>query len=239
MVKIQKLIANYKYIITLILIILILILIIVNINVIIAIIYNIHLYLNSKFRYFYKDNKESTTGYWSAEQRKTSHRCSEDLANFLINYYKNKNAKSVIDIGCGDGSYVYRLRNNGINAYGVDNNNTNNDLIRFDLSEEYINPKEYVQSFEVGEHIPKKYEDQFFDNICNNAERGIIMSWALPGQGGDGHVNELPVSYVIKSVEMRGFKLNKIETKKIRESITRYTLSFIYFRYNLLIFDRI
>ena len=64
------------------------------------------------------------------------------------------------------------------------------------------------------------------------------MSWALPGQGGDGHINEKSTTYIIKEVEKYGFKLNKKKTNEIRQSID-ISPTFMYFRHNLLIFDKV
>lgn len=54
-----------------------------------------------------------------------------------------------------------------------------------------------MQSFEVGEHILAEFENNFIKNIADNARKGIIMSWALVGQGGYKHVNERNNDYII------------------------------------------
>ena len=51
-------------------------------------------------------------------------------------------------------------------------------------------------SLEVAEHIPLENEEAYLDNCCKLCEIGCILSWALPGQGGLGHVNEQPNEYV-------------------------------------------
>lgn len=65
------------------------------------------------------------------------------------------------------------------------------------------------------------------------------MSWALPGQGGDGHINEQSTSYIITKIEKCGFKLNREKTNEIRKNITISSPIFLYFRYNLLMFDKV
>jgi hypothetical protein len=45
-----------------------------------------------------------------------------------------------------------------------------------------FNKVDWVICLEVGEHIPKQFENILFDNMCNHATEGIIMSWAFPGQ---------------------------------------------------------
>jgi len=199
--------------------------------------YATHLRLNSILRYGYIDNKKNSTGYWDDSQRNT-HITYDNLKKYLLSYYKKNKVNDVLDLGCGIGSYIKYLRENNIDAVGVDKIENIGYIDNQDLTKPYNNPKSYVQTFEVGEHIPKIYENIFFDNICNNAKNGIIMSWAMPGQGGDGHINEKKTIDVINAIESRGFKLNTEETKKIRKSIgTSY--NFFYFRHNLLIFNRL
>ena len=206
-------------------------------EIIVDFVFFIHLFLNFHLRYMYIDDKHSSTGFWSDEQRKT-HITNHNLKKYLLKYYKSKKAKKIIDLGCGTGEYVKFLKNNNINAIGVDNCDSCKNIEKWDLTKLYNNPADYVQSFEVGEHIPKKYESVFIKNICNNAKKGIILSWALPGQGGDGHVNEKSTKYIISMIEKNGFKLNERKTQEIRNHIG-LSLRFLYFRHNLLIFDKI
>jgi tryptophanyl-tRNA synthetase len=43
---------------------------------------------------------------------------------------------------------------------------------------------DWIISLEVALHIPEKYEAVYLDNILRHAKEGIILSWAVPGQGG-------------------------------------------------------
>ncbi|CAG2225446.1 unnamed protein product [Mytilus edulis] len=63
---------------------------------------------------------------------------------------------------------------------------------------------DWVVSIEVAEHIPKEYEEIFLDNIFRHANEGIILSWAVPGQGGLNHVNNKPIEYVIEVMNKHG-----------------------------------
>jgi hypothetical protein len=208
-------------------------------DLIIDLIWKIHLFLNKHTKYGYKTNTKNSSGFWMDEQRNTHQTCLS-LANSLVEYYKKNNSSSVIDLGCGNGDYVNYLNSNGVKAYGIDMNPSlkKPTFFKYDLTKPLTLKADFVQSFEVGEHIPVKYMKIFINNICNNARRGIIMSWAIEGQGGDGHINELPVEKVVYLVEKNGFKLNKNNTLWIRENID-YDIHFIYFKYNLLIFDKI
>merc|ERR1739842_266376 len=65
---------------------------------------------------------------------------------------------------------------------------------------------DWAMSIEVGEHIPAESEDIFIDNITKHACKGIILSWAVPGQGGQGHINEQYNGHVIEQLKKRGFR---------------------------------
>ena len=84
-----------------------------------------------------------------------------------------------------------------------------------DLSEpiKFDTPFSWVMSLEVGEHLPKKFEDIFINNLHNNNEKGIVLSWAVKGQGGDGHFNEQNNDYIKSKICNLGY-INDIETEK-------------------------
>ena len=67
---------------------------------------------------------------------------------------------------------------------------------------------EWVISLEVAEHIPHQYEEIFLSNLARHAKTGIILSWPLPGQGGNFHVNEHPIDYVTDVMQTIGFELD-------------------------------
>jgi hypothetical protein len=71
---------------------------------------------------------------------------------------------------------------------------------------------DYVQSFEVGEHIYSDLEENFIYNVVSHANKGIILSWSIVGQGGYMHVNNRDNGYVIEKIEKYGFKFNQQET---------------------------
>ncbi len=97
----------------------------------------------------------------------------------------------------------------------------------------HLNMYDWVISFEVGEHIPKAYEAMYLDNICRYAREGIILSWAVPGQGGHSHVNGQPFEYIVKQMEMRGFEIIPDFSKEIKENSVASWL-----RSNLNVFKR-
>ena len=70
-----------------------------------------------------------------------------------------------------------------------------------DLGEKY----DWVISLELGEHIPKRFEKTFINNLITHAKNGIILSWAVKGQGGVGHVNCQNNDYVKARMKELGF----------------------------------
>jgi len=49
-------------------------------------------------------------------------------------------------------------------------------------------------SLEVAEHVPESSSRQFVENLTRHAD-AIMFSAAVPGQGGEFHINEKPLSY--------------------------------------------
>jgi cyclopropane fatty-acyl-phospholipid synthase-like methyltransferase len=145
------------------------------------------------------------TGFWSGNDTAEYHKFDIGLANALVELFKNC---TVLDLGCGQGRYVQKLNDCecSIMATGMDgspdsfigDNCFTKDLTIPFVYKDFGKISDWVMSLEVGEHIPKEYTQTFIKNIKNNSTKGIVISWAIPGQGGDGHVNELPNEEVIK-----------------------------------------
>lgn len=131
--------------------------------------------------------------------------------------------KSVVDIGCGDGSYVKYMQSAGLDVIGYDGNPLTEDITSgqcfcADFSEpQYLGIHDAVLCLEVGEHIPADYETVFLDNLARHAEKVIILSWAIPGQGGFGHVNERSNAYIIEIMKLYGWSIDWEKTGYLRE----------------------
>ncbi|XP_052084776.1 uncharacterized protein LOC127721971 [Mytilus californianus] len=93
---------------------------------------------------------------------------------------------------------------------------------------------DWVVSIEVAEHIPKEYEQIFLDNIFRHANEGIILSWAVPGQGGLNHVNNKPIEYVIEVMNKHGFQRDDTSSKLLQEAST-----FPHLKRNLYVYKRL
>ncbi len=141
---------------------------------------------------------------------------------------KHKDA-SILDVGCGPGIYVKAMRDAGLNAFGVDNDER---LVEGDLGdghptycwranvteryEKYISdaPCHYgvVLSLEVGEHIPHHDHNDYLKYILtifgNRDEGALYFSAARPGQGGEGHISCEPKAYWVEKLYHAGFWLD-------------------------------
>ena len=124
--------------------------------------------------------------------------------------------KSVVDVGCGDGSWLFVLQED----YGKD------DILGIDgpwIHEDQLNiPKEcflrapldeslpidrkfdMAISLEVAEHLPEARAEGFVEDLTRLAPL-VLFSAAVPGQGGTNHVNEQWQDYWIALFGARGF----------------------------------
>lgn len=137
--------------------------------------------------------------------------CHNDLAfhgdsDIILEYVlKLVNAKSAIDVGCALGTWMYSFKKLGvIDVKGLDytfEGKTINELfseenlITHDLNvSPYISDTKYDMALclEVAEHIDNP--DNVIDTLVNLSDV-ILWSAAIPGQGGEGHVNEQYPSY--------------------------------------------
>jgi len=180
----------------------------------------------------------SPTGVWSpAEAQEQNYPKSEKLAKNITSILHRR--VYVIDFGCGDGYYLKYLSDNGFKyVIGVDGIKSTDHkfIMESDLSVSRSFPwRGYVLSLEVGEHIPKQYEQVFIENLCRHCSQRMIISWALPGQRGLGHVNCQPNEYIIGEIEKRGFKFNKNVTDFLRADIEQHVS---YFKNTLMVFDK-
>lgn len=162
---------------------------------------------------------------------------AEEIGNFLI----EKGAKSFADFGCGNGNYVKYFRDRGLTFSKGFDGNPDTQKITGGVAEvlDLAKPQDlgrrfsWVMSLEVGEHIPKRYQEIFIDNIVRHAESGIILSWAVPGQGGQGHFNERSNESVRHSFKKRGFISECSLEERFRTSSDIW-----YFRETILVFER-
>lgn len=105
--------------------------------------------------------------------------------------------QSMIDLGCGDNTMVKVARGLGVDAIGVDilpTADVVHDLTQpLDINGIY----DLVLCLEMAEHLPLEAAKQLIVNLnlhSHNNSR-LVFSAAMPGQGGNGHLNEQPPRY--------------------------------------------
>lgn len=161
-----------------------------------------------------------STGIWNIEEAKVEHAFDKKLAIELTKILPKE--EKVVDLGCGRGDYLSLLQFNGFDCVGYEGTPDIKSIASFpfinqaDLSKEIETEKGTVLCFEVSEHIPKEYEDVFLRNVVNASTGLIIISWAVKGQGGHGHVNEQDAGYVINKFKELGYWFNDGYSKHLR-----------------------
>jgi hypothetical protein len=116
---------------------------------------------------------------------------------------------SVLDLGSGLGYSAAYFFRKGLRVVAVDGLEANvrgavYPTIRVDITQsKVICPVDLVHCQEVVEHIEERYLGNLLDSICNG--KFVLMTHALPGQGGHHHVNLQPSQYWIDHMHERGF----------------------------------
>lgn len=107
---------------------------------------------------------------------------------------------SVVDVGCGDGSWLAAFRRLGVGeVLGVDGDYVDRSLLQIprecfralDLTEPFNLGRTFdlAMSLEVAEHLSPEAAPHFVESLTALAPC-VLFSAAIPFQGGDHHVNE-------------------------------------------------
>ncbi len=185
--------------------------------------------------------KIHSRGYWAGRGAAEEHVHDEQLEAELVQFLKVEQAESLVDFGCGLGLYVQALRNQGFTATGYDGNPDTPKISKkigkvLDLSKKFQLRKKFdwVMSLEVGEHIPHEYEETFVKNLDRHAKKGIIISWAVPGQKGLGHFNEQSNEYIRSLITNLGYTNDLEAEAKFREQA-----SLSWFKDTIMVFRKV
>ena len=161
------------------------------------------------------------------------------LAESIAEVLRQEDIHSVYDLGCGHGEYTKHLKNSSFECSGFDGNPYTNRITSglcntLNLSQDLDLPTaEAVICLEVGEHIPKKFERTLIDNLSKSTSNLLIVSWAVEGQIGEGHVNCRNNDYIKQVFESKGFiNLPDYEIKLRQDS----TLS--WFKNTIMVFKK-
>ena len=165
----------------------------------------------------------SLTGAWQNTEftHLIDNRFGESLL-FILQQYK---ISSLTDLGCGTGAYIRMIENKNIKTQGFDGNP---ETKKYDVSgglcvgpvditqKRFWDVTDAAMSIEVAEHIPAEYEEAFINNLVNSARHLIFLSWGVPGQGGEGHVNGKLGEDVVKKMNQRGWKRSNDYTQRLQ-----------------------
>ena len=127
---------------------------------------------------------------------------------------------SVLDIGSGIGFSSEYFFRKGVRVVAVDGLPTNcvnakYPTVLHDLTKgPFVTSVDMVHCQEVVEHIEERYLDNLLASMA--CGRVVVMTHALPGQGGYHHVNLQPPEYWIHHMARYGMKLLAHDTDTVR-----------------------
>lgn len=170
-------------------------------------------------------NNRKDSGIWPIETAMNAHVNCENLAHWLI--HNIDPLQPIYDLGCGKGFYLNKLDLAGFKFLKGFEGTEGIGLISYFkniVTKDITLPIRCVDSakgtvlcFEVMEHIDQRYSDDVMNNIRRLCDTRLVLSWAIPGQGGIGHVNERDADYVIAYARKYGFVLHDELTLAARD----------------------
>lgn len=152
--------------------------------------------------------------------------------------------KSVLDVGCGTGTWLKAFEEAGVeHYYGLDGHYVKESQLQIphkkfivtDFSKQWAINEEFdlVVSLEVAEHLPESSADTFVKSLTLHGDV-ILFSAAIPGQGGQGHLNEQWPEYWQQKFGAHGFYFHDI----IRPLIWDNEKVNWWYRQNIFLVDR-
>jgi SAM-dependent methyltransferase len=153
-----------------------------------------------------KDNNE----FFEYPEEVYNTRSAEKIVPILLEWF---HPASVLDVGCGNGSWLAVFDAKGISdLMGTDFSEPKQLMIDqgkylkadlrhpFDLKRKF----DLALCLEVAEHIEAEHAEQLIASLTRHSDI-IIFSAAIPGQGGQDHLNEKPPAYWQEIFNRHGF----------------------------------
>lgn len=153
---------------------------------------------------------------------------------------------SILDVGCGIGTWLSKAKDFGVlDVLGVDGEYVNKELlfryleedefISHDLTRPLVLGKKFdlVLCLEVAEHLPETVADVLIEGLVCHSDT-ILFSAAIPGQGGQNHLNEQSPNYWIDKFRKRGFEVFDV----VRPEIWSNVLVDVWYKQNIFLFSR-
>lgn len=140
----------------------------------------------------------------------------ESAAIMVPEILRLTSAKSVVDVGCGTGTWLKAFRDNGVDdLVGVDGPHVDRSSLRFSADHFVVHDLrtalrmdrtfDLAISLEVGEHLPESAAQAFVTSLVGLAPV-VVFGAAIPFQGGTGHVNERWPDYWRDLFEQFGYQ---------------------------------
>jgi SAM-dependent methyltransferase len=182
------------------------------------------------------------TDDWFAARRIGARRSAEVVLPIVLDLIGRP--ASVVDLGCGTGSWLAVLRDHGVDdVLGIDGDYVDRALLeipedRF-LAHDLRTPLqlnrrfELAISLEVGEHLPLHEADRFVETLTALAPV-VLFSAAVPYQGGTGHLNEQWQDEWADRFRASGFTV----VDAIRPRVWDDEAVKVFYRQNMLLFVR-
>ena len=156
-------------------------------------------------------------GFYDSQSRE-SYKSAKIVLEILMRRLNNHNFGSIIDFGCGVGSWLAASKELGFDTIlGVDGDYVPRDMLMIDNHEfqsfDLSKPKlfnlsgdryDLALSLEVVEHIIESDASDFIKLLTSKSDM-VLFSAAIPYQGGHGHVNENWVEYWADKFSEEGF----------------------------------
>jgi len=125
--------------------------------------------------------------------------------------------QSVVDVGCGRGVWAAEWRRRGVaQCLAVDGEYVPRSSLL--IPEADFRPRDLTQPFDLGlrfdlvqclevaEHVPANAASILIDTLVRHGDV-VVFSAAVPGQGGEHHVNERPFRYWRTLFDSRGYRM--------------------------------
>ena len=155
---------------------------------------------------------------------------SKSSADIIFSIIKNYvDLRSIIDIGCGTGSWLASAKNNFSmdcgSIVGIDgeyskqfHKSSSGEFIYTDLNNpiklERSARFDLAMSLEVAEHLSESRSSGFVKDLCRLSDI-VLFSAAIPGQGGTGHINEQWPEYWQAEFDQNGYQMFDLIRPKV------------------------
>jgi SAM-dependent methyltransferase len=176
-----------------------------------------------------------------AGRHELTHASAQAVISALQKYVS---PKSVVDLGCGVGTWLATFRKMGaVDILGLDGDYVNPEFLEIpresfrptDVSRPVHLDRQFdlAMSVEVAEHLPAQHAAIFVQTLSRLAPI-VLFSAAIPFQGGVNHVNEQWPQYWSDLFEKEGFVCIDV----LRRELWNHDAVLYWYRQNMLLFVR-